>query len=377
MSLLLQEFNLDRTGVSPANRIIGEEHRLGPSRGPFHSVALYGGPFYNDRTSWRVYKNGVELEYGKDYFGIVMVADETVSFGGEVDECFLVRGCVEGDLITVDAQLLGGVYQNYMKGIADLWQAFVSDDRPILWQNVIGKQGSWNPSYHLHALKDVVGWDAVIIALERMTNAQVLRNIPAFEKLIDWVLLRIPDIASTTEIYTLDPVDKLITLNRLLYAAKYMNFNAITFRPERDLTLKTEMLKMNVSSTNFPRVHPLFWEIQHETTTPEMFERNSGKFDIDSNEGSFFIIPRTSYMGKDEVTFRVVLRQGGPDEAILSESKRITLQYNHVWRWDYGELLHGSASLLSSAMTVLALPSPEAKFLVAGDDYWKYLESTQ
>ena len=92
MSFPIRRFELDPTGINPANYVRSEQHTLGPSRGPFHAIAPYYGPFYNNRDSWKVYKNGVEMVYGVDYFGVVMCSDDTMLFNGEIDEVFLVKG---------------------------------------------------------------------------------------------------------------------------------------------------------------------------------------------------------------------------------------------------------------------------------------------
>lgn len=376
MSFPIQRFGLDKTGTNPANRIIGEEHILGPSRGMFHAVAPYYGPFYNSRTSWSVYKNGVEQIYGTDYFGVLMCVDETMVFNGEVDEIMLIKGAKEGDKITIHYQLLGGLYQTYARGLQDLWNAFLSDNRPVPWNNIIGLPNGFKPAYHLHMIDDVVGWQPVIITLERLINAVTLRNVPAFEALIEWVIQRNGDIVSTEEIYKMDPVDKLVSFARLLYAARHLNFNAITFRPDKEVILRNELLRMDISTTNLTRFHDLYWSILHETTTPEMFAVNHGTVGIDSNQGAFYVRPAPNYMGKDEVTFRLVLRQASATGPIISESKRIILRYNKTWEWDYGLLNHGSAGLLESEATLLSLPSPERDVMVASYSFWKAVENS-
>lgn len=372
-----KKYDLDPTGINPANRIIGEKHVLGANRGTHYAIAPLTGPLYNDRNTLRLWHNDnpTPLEYGVDYFGIVMLSDETAVFNSEIDEVLIVKGVKEGDTITLDYQNLGGLYQNHTQGLEDLWNAFLNDDRPIDWVNIIGRPWSYNPSYHLHLIDDVVGWQPVVLALERLTNAVTLRNIPAFEALIEWVLARVADIVSTEEIYEMTDTDKLMNFNRVLYAARTLNFNAITFRPEQDFVLKDGLLKMTVSSTNFPRVWPLYWEILHEDTVPEMFLRNSGNFDMESNEAFFYLEPNPNYQGRDEPSFRVVLRtkEGG---AILCESKRIVLRYNAVLDWDYGSGLTGSAALLAHENSLLVEPTVEAGHVVLGSKFWAAVDQT-
>ena len=376
MSFPIRRFELDPTGINPANYVRSEQHTLGPSRGPFHAIAPYYGPFYNNRDSWKVYKNGVEMVYGVDYFGVVMCSDDTMLFNGEIDEVFLVKGCSDGDIISHDYQVLGGLYQNYSKGIADLWNAFIDDTRPIDWAGVLNKPVSWNPAYHLHMIDDVIGWQPVIIALERLTNAIILKNVPAFEALIDWVLSRVPDIVSIPEIANMEDVGKLVSFKRLLYAMRALNFNAVTFRPNKVVYKQLETIRMSISSTNFPREQLLYWDILYETALPEMFSRRSGAVLVEDNEGSFYIDFARGYEGQDEVTFRVNLRRNNATGPIIAESKQLTLQFNPVWDWDYGQLAFGTWDVIPSERSVLSVPSAEANFLVPGDYFWKGFETT-
>lgn len=374
MAFPKQRLDLDPLGNDPNNFIQGEEHILPLSKGMYHAIAPYLGPFYNDPNTWKVYKNGERLEYNKDYFGVVMCGDETMQFNGEIDEVFLVKGASEGDVITVDLQYLGGIYQNHSKGIADLWDAFIHDDRPVDWKNVLGKPTGWNPSYHLHMIDDVVGWQHILITLERMNNALVLKNIPAFEELIDWVLKRIPDVVSAREILDMTQSDKLVNFKRLLFAAKTLNFNAVKLRPFKNVVKPNGVIGVSVSSTNFPRLQTLWWNVLHETTTPEMFSRSKGAFANDDNEGVFYAILNRDYKGQDEKTFRMEVRLNGPEGPVIAETPRLILRYNDVWDWDYGELLHGVWDLLSSEQTILSYPSPETNFLVPGAHFWQAAE---
>lgn len=371
MSFPIKQLELDPWGNDPDNFIQGEEHILPISKGMYHAVAPYLGPFYNDPTTWKVYKNGVQLKYNKDFFGIVMCGDQTMQFNGEIDEIILIKGASEGDKITIDLQYLGGIYQNHSKGIADMWQAFIHDDRPIDWVNVLGKPISWNPSYHLHMIDDVVGWQHVVISLERMTNAIVLSNIPAFEELIEWVLKRIPDIVSAQEVLDMTQSEKLVNFKRLLFSAQTLNFNAVKLRPKKRVVNRGGIIGVDVSSTNFPRLTTLFWDVLHETTTPEMFSRSSGSFQNDNNEGIFYALTNPDYAGKDEKTFRLQIRLSGPTGPVIAETPRLILRYNNVWDWDYGLLDNGVWDLVSSDQSILTYQSPEAAYLVPGAQFWQ------
>lgn len=377
MSFPIKRFDLDPTGRARANRIINEEHILGPTRGEFHALAPYYGPFYNHEQTLTLNRNGVEMVYGTDYFCVVMCSDDTMKFNGEICEIFLLRNCEEGDRITMDLQYLGGLYQNYTKGIEDLWNAFLNDDRPIHWNNIIGRPNGFNPAYHLHMLDDVVGWQPVLIALERLTNAVILRNVPAFEALIEWVLNRVPEVVSIKEIHEMDPVDKYLTFSRLLYSMRLLNFNAITFRPRAIMYDMDEVIQLDISSTNYPRQKLLYWSIEHITTEDSSFIVSTGEILVQDNEALLELLMNEDYETELEAgSFRVRLHLDSPTGAILCESKIITVQFKQRWKWDYGEVAHSRSFIMptSTKNMVYAKDTPEKRFQMPHSKFWKSLD---
>lgn len=370
MAFPITQLELDPTGQSRANLIVGEEFRLGPSRGKFHAIAPNYGPFYNDPSSWRVFKNGVELEPNVDYFGVLMYTDPTAHFNGEIDELFLVKGGVEGDVITFDYQALGGLYQNHSKGLQDLWQAFLADKRPIAWENVVNKPTSFNPSYHLHMVDDVVGWQPVLLALERLTNAVILKNIPAFEALVEYVSGSNYESVTVPEIQAVENVDKVVSFNRLLTASETLNFNAITLRPTATKYSQKEEVVFNIQSTHFPRRETLYWTVLHETTSAGTFEEEEGVVLIKDNEARIVLKPNPRKRDKGLKTFRLELRRGSTEGVVICESKEVFLSFDAYFDYDYGATKNGVYDLLSTMATTLTQPTAETWFVANKD--WEY-----
>lgn len=188
MTLPVVRYPLDPTGLSPNNFVSGEQHILGTKSGSYHPVAPFYGPYYNDDITLKVYHGATLLVKGVDYWSINLIQDATALFNKEVCEVLIIKNRQAGDTITLYYQNLGGLYQNHAKGIADLYAATLADNRPIDWSTgVVNKPGGYNPAYHLHMLSDVVGWEPLIVAIERLINVLALRNVPAFEALIDYV----------------------------------------------------------------------------------------------------------------------------------------------------------------------------------------------
>jgi L-aspartate oxidase len=65
---------------------------------------------------------------------------------------------------------------------------------------ILNKPDGYRPMYHLQLLNSVVGWENVIIAIERLGHALCLQHVPAFDALIDWVEAKVLETVSEEEI---------------------------------------------------------------------------------------------------------------------------------------------------------------------------------
>lgn len=370
MSFPMRRYDLDKTGYSPNNQVVGEEHVLGPKAGPYHPIAPYYGPFYYERDRLTVYVNNVPVEFGEKFVAVNLIQDATAEFNGEVCEVLMVKDCQEGDVVTIDYQCLGGLYQNHAKGMVDLYQAFLADNRPIDFiTGLVNKPDSYPPAYHVHFLNEVVGWEAVIVAIERLINALTLRNVPAFEALVDWVMAREIEVISQEEILKVISVNKLINYDRMLLAARNLNFNAIRLLP-RSLTVKPqEFLVVDVESTNFVIGDTYYWSIVHEETTPEMFERSEGAFRVDRQDNLFVIKPKREVTLDKPVSFKVRITRNSVDGYELARTDTLYIEYTKIWDLDYGLLKNGIWSIPTTLHSGLVMPTAESMFLVI-DDYF-------
>lgn len=368
MSFPARRYSEDPTGRSPNNLVASEIHTVGPMPGPYFPIAPNYGPFFNDRETLLVLKNGIPMEYETSYRCMNLVLDATSKFSGPVCELLILQDVVEGDSISISYQCLGGLYQNHAKGLADLYQAWLLDGRPVDWTRIRNKPNAYPPAYHLHMLSDVIGWQTMVVAIERLINALTLRSVPAFEALIDWVMARSYEVATEEEIRNIEKIDRLISLRRLVFAAETMNFNAITVTPSKRVLKNGDYFRINVRSTNFPRREKLFWSLEHESTAPGDFQVLAGEFIVQDQEGGFYV-PTRSLVRSGERKFRVVLRRNGPTGPILASSPALTIIYTWEWSMDYGQLQNGLWALPTTTDSVLVGTSPEGTFLIP-DNYF-------
>lgn len=187
MTYPIIRYAFDPTGYSPNNAITGEEHILPVKTGPFHVIAPFYGPYFNNGLTLKLYKDNVLLEAGIHYGCVGLTHDLTGRFNDEVCELLLIKGMSAGNTITVSYQSVGGLYQNYIKGMLDLYNATLVDERKVDWENLLNKPTHFQPAYHFHTPSDVVGWAPPIVAVERLINVLSWRNVPAFDALVKYV----------------------------------------------------------------------------------------------------------------------------------------------------------------------------------------------
>lgn len=372
MSFPIQRYKLDPTGHSPNNFISGEEHTLGARHGPYHPLAPLYGPFYNDINTFSVYKNNERLEYGLDYWSTNLIQDGTAKFSYEVCEVIILKGCSEGDVVVLNYQCLGGLYQNHAKGLVNLYNAYLADNRPVDWtKGLVNKPSEYPPSYHLHMLQDVVNWESIIVAIERLINALTLKNVPAFEALIDWVIARTLETVTEQEIEIASPVDKVVTMRRLLYSTRILNYNGVTIKPREARKRQGEFFILDISSTNFPNQTKLFWELEHVTSFPGMFKTESGTLEINDQETFFYLNTTKQKTTTGEFDFRIRLKREDKNGVLLSTSKLLTLVYTPIWETDYGLMQNGLWSIPTTQLSHIVWQTPEAMFLIPDDNYYK------
>lgn len=372
MSFPIRRYPLDPTGRSPNNFVTGEEHILGVKAGPYHPLAPFYGPFYNDRTTLMLYRNNDALVFGVDYWGTNLIQDATAKFSGEVCEVLILKDMAEGDVITLSYQNLGGLYQNHAKGLIDLYNAYLIDNRPVDWtKGLRNKPSQYPPAYHLHMLQDVVGWEPVIVAIERLINVLTLRNVPAFEALVDWVIARTLEVVTEEEVITLSPVDKIVSMRRLILASQTLNFNALSIKPRSVRRAQGQFYIFDIQSTNFPNNTVLYWEIEHVSSFPGMFKTEKGALTIDDQEALLLLTSLKQPGSTGEFTFRVRLRRNSSVGPILAVSKLVTLVYSAIWELDYGLLTNGLWTIPTTSRSHITWATPESMFLIPDDQFYK------
>ena len=115
----------DPTGVNPDNLVSGEIHQL--SNRPIRVAVPKYAPFFTD--SLIVYDGLTQqpLVRGQDYKIPTISREATLRFGKEIADAILIENSNVSDEIRITYQVLGGVHQNNIDNIVNIYEQFVND----------------------------------------------------------------------------------------------------------------------------------------------------------------------------------------------------------------------------------------------------------
>lgn len=322
MSLPLVRYQLDRTGVNPDNLVSGESHTL--SLKNIRAVAPTYGPFYSESLVIRDGITNIPLVRGTQYKCVELLQEATALYGKEINELILIIDPTVSHTVSTTYQCLGGLYQNNASGIVAMYEAVMNDNRTVNWDNVSNKPDAYPPSFHNHVLDDVYGWEYMVTALERVRNAIVLSNIPAFEELIAWVRNRVSPV-TLQQIDDIESVEKVVTFDKLLYSLDKLNFNTITITPDRyNLKPLNTDVRFVLNSTNTPD-SVLYWTIEFMQTNASSFKSLNGTVVVLNNKGEFTISIKPPSNIKVDNTFKVAIRRDSINGPIITRSGIMTI----------------------------------------------------
>ncbi len=174
MSLLTLVYQLDTTGTNPDNKITDEVHTLSTKR--VRTIAPIHNPFFKDSvvikdtannrilqdTEYRFYslQQLASAKYGKEIYNIVLITNTSVSSN-----------------ISITYQTLGGEYNRSFDGIKELIEQLYDDNRPVSWPNISDVPESFDPLLHLHNVNDLIGFEYVVAALERLRTVTMTKAL--------------------------------------------------------------------------------------------------------------------------------------------------------------------------------------------------------
>lgn len=323
MTLPIARYPLDPTGLNPDNAISGEIHTLNIRQ--VRAIAPTYGPFFIE--SLALYDNATNrlLIKGIDFQCVELLQEATLRYGKEIAELILILDQTVSNEVRVSYQVLGGLYQNNASGIMQMYETAMLDNRPVDWVNVLNKPYEYTPTLHRHLLEDVYGFEYIVVALERIRNAIMLSDVPAFEALITWVKARSLDTVTFSDIDNVNSVEKYVTFDKLLYALDKLNFNGITLTTAALNVVNNSSVLFKLVATNLPDNSQLFWTIDHISSTDDDFNLLSGIINISGNRGHFNVSIANSAVVEGPEKFRVIVRKNSITGPILAKTEIVTI----------------------------------------------------
>jgi hypothetical protein len=316
----LIRYALDPTGINPDNAVTGEVRDLNTVQ--VRAVVPKYGPFFTQ--NFQIWDHGTNrlLVKGVDFVIVELLQEATLRFNKEIAQLVLIINTAVSPQVRMNYQVLGGYYQNNADGLVALYEAVMADNRGVDWPNVLNKPTEYPPALHQHMLSDVIGFEPVVVALERIRNAIVLSDVPAFEALMDWVRGRG---LSPEEFDAGTGLDKFITFQTLLHAIQTTSFNSISIDPPLASVSVGKTYQIKLASTNLPNNTALFWTIEHGTTDNTDFSTTAGLVKMVRNRGSFYLSASMSD-GELSKKFSVAIRSQSTDGPIIAMLQDVTLK---------------------------------------------------
>lgn len=181
---LIYRYPLDGTGVSPDNKVIGEEHQL--SNRTVRVVAPTYGGFYADSVVVRDLNTGVPLIRTTDYIFGELFEFPTGRYGKEIFGIIAIKK--QGvTAISIDYQVLGGDYSYSMAAIIEMIDSLDLGDRPADWGSIIGRPTAFPPASHFHDAGDVYGFEYLVHSVERVRQAILLGDTASHDEIYKYI----------------------------------------------------------------------------------------------------------------------------------------------------------------------------------------------
>ena len=165
---------LDLTGVSPNNLVANEPHTM-KARNRRIVVPLYGG-FYCESLVITDTVTGRTLVDNQDYIVDDFLQVPMDLSGKEIATTIVVINKAISATVSLTYQTVGGLYSVNADELKQQIETLKLDNRPVLWDNILGKPDAYPPTPHMHDIGDAYGFEYIVHVLERIRQAILLGN---------------------------------------------------------------------------------------------------------------------------------------------------------------------------------------------------------
>lgn len=181
-NFVVKKYPLDLAQTLASNKITNEEHDLDSTSFPV--VIPLEGSFYN--TELTVKLDGRLLKLGIDYQLDALNYEATELSAKSVYDAIVFRRNLKGKL-SLSYHVIGEPWVNRVSQIQRLYNLYLGDNRPVLWENITGKPDGFPCLDHHHYGWDIKDWGALTIAVINNTQA-LIKLHTSYEVRIDQLL---------------------------------------------------------------------------------------------------------------------------------------------------------------------------------------------
>lgn len=175
----------DRTGVDPNNKVVNEEHTM--VRRQVRAIAPYYGPFFADSVVIREKATQRILTRDVDYQIAYLYEIPSLKFGKNICAIILITNQNVQDIVQVTYQVVGGQYSSSVDAIVQMINSLDMDDRPVKWENIIGKPTEFDPAPHLHDIGDIYGFEYLVEACEGIRRAILMGDVATHDEIYRYI----------------------------------------------------------------------------------------------------------------------------------------------------------------------------------------------
>lgn len=366
MPIPIYTYPLDPTGTNANNLVQGEVHSL--SARPIRILAPNYGAFFTDSVVVRDNVTNAILTKGTQYECVQLHQVASLKFGKNICTLIMIKDPDVNSAVKVRYQVVGGEYSDNSANIITMYEAVVNDNRTVDWLDVSDKPLQYPPTLHNQLLSSVYGFEPLVDAIDRLRQALILTNVPAFEELIDWInglisgfpahiqdrnnphvvtgtqvglgLVENLPVVTQEEVTAGLPVHNYVTFDRLLQAFDiYGGGNTYSLTPSNTSVTEGFGLNFTFNGTSLANGSVFYWQIIHGTTVDGNFVYRSGSFTTTNNTGTFSISTIDNNQIDPNKTFQVKVMKDSLSGTILKTTDELTLK-------DAGESASGITDIM-------------------------------
>jgi len=179
-------YDLDRTGISPNNRVEAEPHTL--ANRSIRPISPLYGPFFTDSVVIRDALTQQPLVKGVDWKPAELYTLAAIELGKDVHAILLIINPDVSNQVEIDYQVVGGEFSYNTYALLKMIENLDLDNRPVSWPNIIDKPPEgYQAAPHLHDVGDTYGWEYTVQALYRVADAVLMGDRASHDQILAYV----------------------------------------------------------------------------------------------------------------------------------------------------------------------------------------------